>query len=130
MPAGRQRLNEGQHGHLAPWCLRRLGTGKQLEQGPLRAEPCWKDLLGHFSTGGSDVKGAWGSPREGSTETLHSEAHTDETSKVDSLLSDDVFPWKRCAGHSSHLHMMSDLREVQAQVHSMDGHTSPSFRWS
>lgn len=48
MPAGRQRLNKGQHGHLAPWCLRRLGTGKQLEQGPLRAEPCWKDLLGHF----------------------------------------------------------------------------------
>lgn len=34
--------------------------------------------LGAFSTGGSDVKGAWGSPREGSTETLHSEAHTDK----------------------------------------------------
>lgn len=89
-------------------------------------------LLGTFSTGGGDVKDTWESPREGSTETLHSEAQTDkgQQARADLLLSDDVFPWDGCAGHSSHLHMVSNLREVQAQVHAMDGHTSPSFRWS
>lgn len=51
-------------------------------------------------------------------------------STPDSLLCDDVIPWQGGAGHPSHLHVVGDLREVQAQVHAMDGHSSPSFRWS
>lgn len=51
-------------------------------------------------------------------------------SRPDSLLSDDVLPGQGCAGHPSHLHVMGDLGEVQAQVHAMDGHSSPSFGWS
>lgn len=50
--------------------------------------------------------------------------------REDSLLSDDVLPWEGRTGHPSHLHMVRDLREVQAQVHTMDGHSSSSFWWS
>lgn len=50
--------------------------------------------------------------------------------RPDSLLSDDVFSGQGCAGHPGHLHVMSDLGEVQTQVHAVDGHSSPSFRWS
>ena len=51
-------------------------------------------------------------------------------SRLDSLLSDDVIPWQGRAGHSGHLHVVGDLREVQAQVHTVDGHSSPPFRRS
>ena len=51
-------------------------------------------------------------------------------SGLDSLLSDDVIPRQGRAGHPSHLHVVGDLGEVQAQVHAMDGHSGPSFRGS
>ena len=51
-------------------------------------------------------------------------------SRLDSLLSDDVIPWQGRAGHPSHLHVVGDLREVQAQVHAVDGHSSAPFRRS
>lgn len=97
---------------------------------PSEGRKPWKDLLGGFSTGGSDVKDAWESPEKEVQRLSTLKLTQTKASRVDSLLSDDVFPWKGCARHSSHLHMVSDLREVQAQVHSMDGHTSTSFRWS
>lgn len=51
-------------------------------------------------------------------------------SGLDSLLSDDVIPRQGRAGHPRHLHVVGDLREVQAQVHAMDGHSSAPFRRS
>lgn len=51
-------------------------------------------------------------------------------SGLDSLLSDDIIPRQGRAGHPSHLHVVGDLGEVQAQVHAMDGHSGPSFRGS
>lgn len=51
-------------------------------------------------------------------------------SGLDSLLSDDVIPRQGRAGHPGHLHVVRDLREVQAQVHAVDGHSSPPFRRS
>ena len=49
---------------------------------------------------------------------------------LDSLLGDDVIPRQGRAGHTSHLHVVGDLGEVQPQVHTVDGHSSPAFRRS
>lgn len=45
-----------------------------------------------------------------------------------SLLGHDVVLGQGRALHPGHLHALRDLREVQAQVHTTDGHPGPSFR--
>lgn len=83
---------------------------------------------GEWEMGGE----SWRSPREGRGKGACPEASMGkgQARADDSLLSDDVVPWQRRAGHPSDPHMLCDLGEVQTQVHAMDGHSSPSFRWS
>lgn len=72
------------------------------------------------------------SPREGRGKGACPEASTGkgQARADDSLLSDDVVPWQGRAGHPRDPHVLCNLGEVQTQVHAMDGHSSPSFRWS
>lgn len=64
----------------APGTLMPEGTRNREATGtrPSEGRTTLERLLREFSTGGSDVKDAWESPREGSTETVHSKAHTDK----------------------------------------------------
>lgn len=89
--------------------------------------------LGRLPGAGSVGEGRWEmNPGEGKGDSVSQKPPGKRVgqSPRDSLLSDDVIPWQRCAGHSGHLHVVGDLREVQTQVHAVDGHSSPSLRWS
>lgn len=92
----------------------------------------WAGFWGQGLQEERDGRESWRSPREGKGRVPTLKLHRKRVgqSALDSLLSDDVIPRQGGAGHPSHLHVVGDLREVQAQVHAMDGHSSPSFRWS
>lgn len=129
--AGRRRLNDGQRylgspdargGREPDWNrIRPSESTDGIGGGPGKASG-GKDL-GRMETGDE----SWRSPREGRGRVPTLISHG---SGLDSLLSDDVIPWQGCAGYPSHLHVVGNLGEVQTQVHTMDGHSSPSFGWS
>lgn len=106
------------------------GDREWTEYAPLRVGVA---TLGRLPGTGSVGEGRWEmNPGEGKADGVSQKPPGKRVGQrpLDSLLSDDVIPWQRCAGHPGHLHVVGDLREVQTQVHAVDGHSSPSLRWS